>query len=105
MGVHRITSEAAKYYATKEKILGTGINLFGVASERVGEIDKKDLESLGDLAAALLPHTPGNSGKLMVVVARLFWALAGVAEKEFKILPLEEIETLVEDLKQRISPE
>ncbi|RLI82965.1 hypothetical protein DRP07_04275 [Archaeoglobales archaeon] len=105
MGVHRITSEAAKYYATKEKILGTGISLFGTASERVNEIGKEDLEALGNLAAALLPHTPGNSGKLMVVVARLFWALAGVSEKEFKILPLEEIESMVENLKQKIGTE
>ncbi|AGK60234.1 hypothetical protein Asulf_00200 [Archaeoglobus sulfaticallidus PM70-1] len=105
MGVHRITSEAAKYYALKEKIIGTGIVLFGEASEKVGELSKEDLEKLGDLAAALLPHTPGNSGKLMVVVARLFWALAGVTEREFKILQLEEIEKMVEELKSKIGSE
>jgi hypothetical protein len=105
MGVHRITSEAAKYYAMKEKILGTGISLFGAASEKVGEISKEDLEALGDLAAALLPHTPGNSGKLMVVVARLFWALAGVQEKEFKIVPLEEIEKMLDTLKNKVGTE
>jgi hypothetical protein len=105
MGVHRITSEAAKYYAMKEKILGTGISLFGTASEKVSDMSKEDFEALGDLAAALLPHTPGNSGKLMVVVARLFWALAGVSEKEFKILPLEEIEAEVEKLKEKLGAE
>jgi hypothetical protein len=105
MGVHRITSEAAKYYAMKEKVLGTGISLFGSASEKINEISKEDLEALGDLAADLLPHTPGNSGKLMVVVARLFWALAGVEEKEFKIRPVEEISKDVEELKKKLGVE
>lgn len=41
----------------------------------------------------------------MVVVARLFWALAGVSEKEFKILPLEEIEAEVEKLKEKLGAE
>ncbi|ADC65809.1 conserved hypothetical protein [Ferroglobus placidus DSM 10642] len=102
MGVHRITSEAAKYYAARERVLGNGISLLGVASEKASELDKKLLEEIGDLAAALLPHSPGYAGKLMAVVARLFWALAGVKEKEFKFVELEDLEKWIEELRKKI---
>ncbi len=102
MGVHRITSEAAKYYAARERVLGNGISLLGAASEKASQLDKALLEELGDLAAALLPHSPGYAGKLMAVVARLFWALAGVGEKEFKFIELEDLEKKIEELRQKI---
>jgi hypothetical protein len=105
LGVHRITSEAAKYYATRERVLGSGITVLGVASEKAGELDKAKLEELGDLAAALLPHSPGYAGKLMAVVARLFWALAGLGEKEFKFVELDELESWVEKLKKEFEAE
>jgi len=102
LGVHRITSEAAKYYAARERVLGNGISLLGAASEKASQLDKALLEELGDLAAALLPHSPGYAGKLMAVVARLFWALAGVGEKEFKFIELEDLEKKIEELRQKI---
>ena len=100
MGVHRITSEAAKYYAARERVLGICISLLGLASEKVNELDKEVLEKLGDLAAYLLPHSPGYAGKLMPVIARLLWAMAGVKEKEFEYKDLEEIEKIAEELKK-----
>ncbi len=102
MGVHRITSEAAKVYAKREKVLGSGITLFGEASEKINELDKETLEKLGDLAAYLLTHAPGYAGKLMPVIARLFWALAGVGEKEFKFRDLEDLEKDIEELKKKL---
>ena len=103
MGVHRITSEAAKYYAQREKVVGTGITLLGEASMNLDKLDKDQLEKLGDLAAKLLPHSPGYAGKMMPIVARLFWRLAGVNEKEFGFAELEEIEEEIEELKKELS--
>ncbi len=103
MGVHRITSEAAKYYAQREKVVGTGITLLGEASMNLDKLDKDQLEKLGDLAAKLLPHSPGYAGKMMPIVARLFWRLAGVNEKEFGFAELEEIEKEIEELKKELS--
>ena len=103
MGVHRITSEAAKYYAQREKVVGTGITLLGEASMNLDKLDKDQLEKLGDLAAKLLPHSPGYAGKMMPIVARLFWRLAGVNEKEFGFAELEEIEKEIEELKRELS--
>ncbi len=102
MGVHRITSEAAKYYAMRERILGNGITLLGSASEKINQLDKETAERLGDLASHLLPHSPGYAGKLMAVTARLFWAVAGVGEKEWEFKELEEIEKEIEELKSKI---
>ncbi|WP_457591176.1 hypothetical protein [Geoglobus sp.] len=102
MGVHRITSEAAKYYAMRERILGNGISLLGAASEKVNELDRETIERLGDLASYLLPHSPGYAGKLMAVTARLLWALAGVGEKEWEFRELEDIEKLIEELKEKV---
>ena len=103
MGVHRITSEAAKYYAQREKVVGTGITLLGEASMNLDKLDKDQLEKLGDLAAKLLPHSQGYAGKMMPIVARLFWRLAGVNEKEFGFAELEEIEKEIEELKKELS--
>ena len=102
MGVHRVTSDVAKYYATRERVLGNGISLLRTASEKVNELDKKLLEELGDLAAASLPHSPGYAGKLMIVVASLFWALAGVQEKESKTIDLEDLVKWIEELRGKI---
>ncbi len=102
MGVHRITSEAAKYYAKRERILGNGISLLGFASERLDDLTKEQLEKLGDLASMLLPHSPGYAGKLIPIIARLFWKLAGVKEKEFKYVELDEIEKYIEELKNEL---
>jgi hypothetical protein len=105
VGVHRITSEAAKYYAAREKVLGSGISLLGFASEKLSILSKEDLETLGDLAASLLPHSPGYAGKLIAVVARLFWAFADVNEKEFKFVEIEELEKQIENMKKKIGAE
>ncbi|ADB57452.1 hypothetical protein [Archaeoglobus profundus] len=102
MGVHRITSEAAKYYAKREKILGIGVSLLGLASEKLDELTKEQFEKLGDLASMLLPHAPGYAGKLIPIIARLFWKLAGVKEKEFKYVELDEIEKYMEELKNEL---
>lgn len=102
MGVHRITSESAKYYAKREKLVGAGISLLGLASEKTSSLSKSDLEALGDLAADLLPHAPGYAGKLIPTVARLFWKLAGVEEKEFKFVEIEELEKIIEELKEKV---
>ncbi len=69
MGVHRITSEAAKYYAQREKVVGAGVSLLGEASMNLDKLTKEQLEKLGDLAAKLLPHSPGYAGKMMPIVA------------------------------------
>ncbi len=105
MGVHRITSEAAKYYARRERIIGSGISILGFASEKLSELDKNMLEKLGDFAASLLPHTPGYAGKMVPIIARLFWALAGVKEKEFKFVPMEDLEKVAENLKKDLGME
>ena len=105
MGVHRITSEAAKYYAKRERVIGSGISILGYASEKLGKLDKKALERLGDFSASLLSHAPGYAGKMMPIVARLFWALAGVGEKEFKFVSIEDLEKEIEELKKEIGME
>ncbi len=102
MGVHRVTSEAAKAYASREKVLGSGITVLGLASEKARELDKDTLEKAGDIAAQLLPHSPGYAGKLMLVTARLFWALAGVDEKEMPVVSLEELEKKISELKEKL---
>ncbi len=102
MGVHRITSEAAKYYATREKVVGSGVALLGAASEKLNELNKEQLEKLGDLAAKLLPHSPGYAGKMMPIIARLFWKLAGVGEKEFEFVELDELEKEIESIKSEL---
>ncbi|MCS4541477.1 MAG: hypothetical protein HY929_04030 [Euryarchaeota archaeon] len=99
MGVYRVTSPAAQAYAAREKVLGSGITILGSASEKIASLDKITLEKCGDIAAELLPHAPGYAGKLLHVSARLFWALARVKEKETKVIPLEELEKKIEELK------
>lgn len=105
MGVHRITSEAARAYAARERVLGSGISILGYAAERVSELSRDTLERCGDAAGNLLPYAPGYAGKLMLITARLFWALAGVPEKEMKVIPLEELERELEALKDEIHAE
>ncbi len=102
MGVHRITSEAAKYYALREKVVGSGVALLGEASMNLDKLTKEQYEKLGDLAAKLLPHSPGYAGKMMPIVARLFWKLAGVGEKEFKLTELQDLEKEIEELKKEL---
>jgi len=102
MGVHRITSEAAKYYAQREKVVGAGVSLLGEASMNLDRLTKEQFEKLGDLAAKLLPHSPGYAGKMMPIVARLFWKLAGVNEREFGFAELDELEKEIENLKKEL---
>ncbi len=59
MGLHKVTSDATKYYAKREKILGNGIALLSSASEKLDELSKEKLERLGDLASMLFPLAPG----------------------------------------------
>jgi len=102
MGVHRITTDAAKAYAERERVLGSGISVLGSAAEKAAELDKEILEKCGNAAAELLPYSPGYAGKLMLVSARLFWALAGVEEKETKVIPLAELEKELQEIKQSL---
>ncbi|MEM0023007.1 MAG: hypothetical protein QXD49_07845 [Archaeoglobaceae archaeon] len=100
MGVHRISSDAARYYALREKVLGSAVSLLGKASLNLENLSKEEFEKLGDLAAKLLPHSPGYAGKLIPIIARLLWKLAGVKEKEFAFVELSELETEIEKLKE-----
>lgn len=102
MGVHRVTSEAAKAYAARERVLGAGITVLGLAAEKAAKVDKATLEKCGDIAAQLLPYSPGYAGKLMLVTARLFWALAGVEEKKTTVVSLEELEAKIEEIKKAV---
>jgi len=102
MGVHRITSEAAKYYALRERVVGAGVSLLGEASVNLDRLSREQMEKLGDLAAKLLPHSPGYAGKMMPIVARLFWRLAGVKEKEFQFTELEQLEREIEKLRAEL---
>ncbi len=98
MGVHRVTSDAAKAYVKREKVLGNAISLLGKASTMVKEMDDDVLEEFGDLAADILPHAPGYAGKLMLIIARLFWSQAGVAEKPGKDTTIDEVSKRLERL-------
>ncbi len=100
MGVQRVTSPAAQAYVAREKVLGDGIALLGAASEKAAKLDKRTLEKCGDVAAELLPHAPGYAGRMLLVTARLFWALAGVKEKEARMTSYEEIEKKLGELKK-----
>ena len=102
MGVHRVTSEAARAYVRRKKALGTGISMLGKASAMIRDMDAKTLEKCGDLASDLLAHAPGYAGKLMLVVARLFWFAAGVEEKEGRAATLEDIESELESLEKAL---
>jgi len=102
VGVHRVTSEAAKAYAARERVLGNGISTLGIVAEKVTNVDKKTLEKCGDLAAEMLPYSPGYVGKTILIIARLFWAMASVPEKEAKVVPLEQLEMKIEEIRQAI---
>ena len=102
MGVHRVTSEAARAYANREKALGDGITTLGVAAENAPQLDKRVLEKCGDLAGELLPYSPGYVGKTMIIIARLFWAIASTPEKKTKIVSLEDLEKKIEAIKKAL---
>jgi hypothetical protein len=102
MGVHRTTSEAARVYAERERILGNGIILLGAASESLASIDKPTLERIGNLSSALLPYSPGYAGKLMLIISRLFLTLAGAKEKEHRLPALEELEKEIKELQEKM---
>jgi len=101
MGVHRITSPAAKAYMTRERILNDGMAVLGVAAEKTG-LDRSALEAAGDLAAQLVPHAPGYGGKALQIMATQFWKQAGVKEKQADMLSFEELEKKVEALRQLV---
>jgi hypothetical protein len=72
-----------------------------IASERAF-LDKEVAERCGDMAAELVPHSPGYAGKLMQVCARLFWAVAGVKEKEAELVPIEKLSKDIEEIKKTL---
>ncbi|RLG36396.1 MAG: hypothetical protein DRN91_08065 [Candidatus Alkanophagales archaeon] len=72
--------------------------MLGEASEKVTSLDKKHLEELGDAAAELVPYSPGYAGKILQIVARLFWALAGVPEKEAEFKDVEALDDKLDKL-------
>lgn len=100
MGVHRVTSEAARAYAARERAIGNGVATLGSVAENVSRFDKKTLEKCGDLAAEMLPYTPGYVGKTMLIIARLLWALASSKEKETKVIPIEQLEKKIEEIRK-----
>ncbi len=102
MGIAKITSDAAKYYSYRERILAEGISLLLNASEKLDSIDKDTIEKLGDIAYWLLPHAPGYAGKLLIVIYRALWNLAGKGEKNLKVISLEELEKKINDMKKKI---
>ncbi len=102
MGVHRITSESARFYAMRERIVGSAISIFGEASLKLENLSREQCEKLGDLASKLLPYAPGYAGKTMPIIARLFWKLAGVKEKEFPLVEMEKLEKEIEDLRNEL---
>lgn len=102
MGVHRVTSEAAKAYADREKAIGNGITTLGTAAEHVKSLDKKTIEKCGDLAAEMLPYSPGYVGKSMLIIARLLWALAETPEKQTRVVPIEELEKKIEEIRKAL---
>ncbi|MBU7004845.1 MAG: hypothetical protein HXS50_04710 [Theionarchaea archaeon] len=102
MGVHRVTSDAARAYVRREKILGSAISVLGRASSQIDGLDRETLEMCGDMASDLLPHAPGYAGKLMMVIARLFWSAAGAGEKEGRNASLEDIEKRLANLEGKI---
>ncbi len=102
MGVAKITSDAARFYSYREKILAEGISLLLNASEKLKSFDKNTIEELGNLAYWLLPYAPGYAGKLLIVIYRTLWNLAGKGEKELKVLDLNELERKINELKEKI---
>lgn len=100
MGVHRITSEAAQAYAARERVLGNGIVTLGLAAEHLLTIDRKTIEECGNLAAELLPYSPGYIGKTMLIIARLYWALASAPEKVRKVVPIEQLEKKIDEIRK-----
>lgn len=102
MGVHRITSEAARFYAMRERIVGSAISLIGEASLRLEELSKEHFEKIGDLASKLLPYAPGYAGKTMPIIARLFWKLANVKEKDFPLVEMDKLEKEIEELRKEL---
>lgn len=102
MGVHRITSESAKFYAMRERIVGSAISLIGEASLRIDELSRTQCEKLGDLASKLLPYAPGYAGKTMPIIARLFWKLANVKEKDFPLVEMDKLEQEIEELRKEL---
>ncbi|VVB54250.1 Uncharacterised protein [uncultured archaeon] len=102
MGVHLVTSDAAKAFAAREKVMGRGISLLGIASSKVKTLDKATLEQLGDVSAELVPHALGTTGKLFHVTARLLWATAGVKEKEAKFVDILELDKKIEKLEKKV---
>jgi hypothetical protein len=105
MGVHRVTSEAARAYAARERVIGNGIATLGSAAEKIRRLDKGTIEKCGDLAAEMLPYSPGYVGKTMLIVARLFWNLASSSEKETKVVPIEELERKIEEIRKALPAE
>jgi hypothetical protein len=102
MGVHRVTSEAARSYAARERALGNGVATLGLVAENISRLDKKTLEKCGDLAAEMLAYSPGYVGKTMLIIARLLWALASSREKETKVIPIEQLEKKIDEIRKAL---
>lgn len=101
MGVHRITSPAAKAYVARERILGDGISLLAAAAEK-GALSPQALEAAGDLAAQLVPHAPGYGGKALQIVASQFWRQGKVTGKSAEMLSFDELEKKIDALRRLI---
>ncbi|MEM0302874.1 MAG: hypothetical protein QXU31_06045 [Archaeoglobaceae archaeon] len=102
MGVHRITSESARFYAMRERVVGSAISLLGEATLKIDELSREQCEKLGDLASKLLPYAPGYAGKTMPIIARLFWKLANVKEKDFPLIEIDKLDKEIEELRKEL---
>jgi hypothetical protein len=60
------------------------------------------LEAAGDLAAQLVPHAPGYTGKALQIVATQFWRQAKVKEKEAEMLSFDDLEKKVNELRRLV---
>ncbi len=101
MGVNSVRSEAAKAFVRKERILSEAISILGEASINARSLDLGTMDVCGDLAHDLLPYAPGYSGKLLLIISRLFWAMADIDQEEeskHDIVSLERIQSKISQL-------
>jgi hypothetical protein len=85
----------------RERILGEGLSLLGAAADKP-TASPQALEAAGDLAAQLVPHAPGYTGKALQIVATQFWRQAKVKEKAAEMLSFDDLEKKVNELRRLV---
>lgn len=103
MGVEAVSSDGAKAFVLRERILGGAITVLGEASQCVESLDRDTLSRCGDLAHDLLPFAPGYAGKLLVIISRLFSSAAGLeGGYNEKVRSLSQMQDEIEQLQATI---